>query len=104
MAKLTDVLDVIDPDKRPVAASLCTEISFMRRELVKLRKEISANGCTELFQQGKNQFTRQTPAFCAYVSLIARYGSLNRQLISLMPKGAVEQGDELDEFIQELRG
>jgi hypothetical protein len=99
---LSDFTKQLDPTTKTVAANLITEINFMLKELRKLRAHISEHGATELFTQGKNQFVRQTPEFASYVQLVARYGSLHRQLVSLMPKGAIEQGDDLDAFLAEL--
>lgn len=99
---LSDITKQLDPTQKTVAQNLITEIRFMKRELVKLRRHIEKHGATELFTQGKNEFMRQTPEFASYIQLVARYGSLHRQLVALMPKGAIEQGDDLDAFLAEL--
>lgn len=101
---MSDLIDQVPATKRPIAAQLVTELTFMRQQLVKLRKEVRAKGCTELFVQGKQEIERLTPAFQAYTTLVTKYGQLHKQLTALIPDGATEQGDDMDEFVRELRG
>ena len=104
MSKLNDLIKQVEPTKRPIASSLVAEISFMRGQLTRLKKEIRAKGCTEHFVQGKQEMDRLTPAFQAYATLVTKYSQCHKQLTALLPEGEPEQGDELDAFIRELRG
>lgn len=101
-SSISKLIEQVEPNKRPIARHIVTELNFMRRTLAKLRKEIAENGTTELFQNGKQTMMRKTPAFDAYTTLIARYGTLNKQLTALLPEKEPEQGDELDEFLGEV--
>lgn len=103
MDTLHDLIEQVEPSKRPIAAGLVTELNFMRTQLVRLRKEVKEKGCTELFVQGKQEIERLTPAFTAYTALVTKYGQLNKQLTALLPDGEAEQGDDMDAFLQELR-
>lgn len=96
---ISNLVNKVEPNKRPIARQIVTELNFMKRQLTKLRKEINEKGTTELFENGKQVIVRKTPAFDAYTTLIAKYATLNKQLVALLPEGEQEHGDELDEFL-----
>ncbi|ACV21876.1 Uncharacterised protein [Slackia heliotrinireducens] len=98
--ELMDLLPQIDSNKRPIARQLITELEFMQSTLEKLRAEIEANGVVEEFKNGKQEFTRETPALKSYNLTVSRYSTLYKQLTDLLPDGEPEQGDEFDEFIK----
>ena len=99
--ELQNLLPQVDCNKRPIARQLITELDFMKSTLEKLRAEIEANGVVEEFKQGKQQFTRETPALKAYNLTVSRYSMLYKQLTDLLPDGEPEQGDEFDQFVSE---
>lgn len=101
MHDLNEILDKIPAEKRAVAARLITELEFMDETLTSLRAEIAENGVIEDFKQGKQEFTRETPALKAYNMTIARYSTLSKQLTDLLPKETDTPKFEsaLDEFI-----
>lgn len=101
MSELSELVNNVDISKQPVARQLVTELEFMEATLTKLRDEITANGVVEEFKQGKQEFTRESPALKAYNTTVARYATLHKQLCELLPDGEPEQGDELDAFISE---
>lgn len=104
MSKIHDIIKQVEPNKQPLAANLVTELSFMKGQLAKLRKDIKANGAVEHFVNGRQEMDRITPAMQVYTTLIARYATVHKQLASLIPADVADQGDELDEFLRELRG
>lgn len=104
MGTLRDLVKQVRPINRPQAEQLVTELTFMRGQLAKLRKEVREKGCTELFVQGRQEVERLTPAFQAYTTLVTKFDQLHRHLTALLPDDDGDQGDEMDEFIRELRG
>ena len=100
MESLSELCEQVEFSKRPIARQLVTELNFMTETLEKLREEIAAGGVVENFKQGKQEFTRESPALKAYNTTVARYATLHKQLTELLPEGEPEQGDELDEFIE----
>ena len=104
MSALNNLIDLVEPGKRPVAQQLVCELNFMHSQLAGLRKAVRAKGCTEIFVQGKQEVERLTPAYNAYTTLVTKYGQLLKQLTALLPAGSGDQGDDMDEFVRELRG
>lgn len=84
--KLTDLLQLIPPEKQPIAKKLITELNFMSSTLAKLRKDINANGAVEEFKNGKQEMLRESPAFKSYTTMTQRYSTLFKQLTDLLPK------------------
>lgn len=103
--KLTDLLQLITPEKQPIAKKLITELNFMSSTLSKLRKEINANGAVEEFKNGKQEMLRESPAFKSYTTMAQRYSTLFKQLTDLLPKEDAKQPKEGDggiyDFIRE---
>lgn len=101
--RLSEVVKQCEPNKQPLAANLVTEITFMKSQLTKLRRDIKKNGSVEHFVNGRQEMDRITPAMQVYVQLTGRYATLHKQLASLIPPDIADQGDELDAFLRELR-
>lgn len=97
--KVRELLSQVDTNKRPIATQLVTELEFMEKTLEKLRAEIEEHGVVEEFKQGKQEFTRETPALKSYNLTVSRYATLHKQLVALLPDDEPEQGDELDKFL-----
>ena len=102
--KLTDLLQLIPPEKQPIAKKLIIELNFMSSTLSKLRKEINANGAVEEFKNGKQEMLRESPAFKSYTTMTQRYSTLFKQLTDLLPKEDTKQlkegGGGIYEFIR----
>ena len=102
--RLRDVAKQCEPNKQVLASNLINEITFMKGELADLRADIRENGATEFYVNGKQQLERIRPAMQVYTTLVARYSTLTKQLLAIIPKEVADQGDEFDEFLRELRG
>ena len=101
MSELSELCEQVDISKRHIACQLANEIEFMEATLNKLKDEIAEGGVLEHFEQGKQNFMREAPALTAYNKTIAQYSKLYKQLTDLLPEGDPEDGDELDEWINE---
>lgn len=97
---LNELLELIPTDKRGIARGILDELEFIQETLTKLKQQIRDHGVIEDFKQGKQQFTRESPALKSYNMTIARYATLNKQLLDLLPHDAAPVfEDALTEFI-----
>lgn len=83
---LTELLELVPAEKKPVAKKLITELNFMSSTLAQLRKMIKETGAVELFKNGKQEMLRESPALKSYNTTIQRYSLLYKQLVDLLPK------------------
>ena len=91
----------VPEDKKPIAASLIKELTFMAVTLDELKEEVRKGGTVELFKQGKQEFLRESPALKAYNTTVQRYSLLYKQLTDLLPKTTEDiQDNALYEFIK----
>lgn len=86
IAELSAILEKIPEDKQYIAQKLIDELIFMSETLTTLKRQIKQDGTQEHFEQGKQNFVRESPALTSYTKLIARYGAMYKQLCDLMPK------------------
>ena len=95
------ILKQVPEDKKPIAASLIKELTFMALTLDELKEKIKETGTVELFKQGKQEFWRESPALRAYNTTVQRYSLLYKQLTDLLPKTTEDiQDNALYEFIK----
>ena len=95
------ILKKIPEDKRYIGEKLITELTFMERTLHRLREQIIESGEVEHFQQGKQDFLRESPALKAYNTTVQRYSVMYRQLTDLMGKSVeAEKSNAVYDFIK----
>ena len=97
----------IGATKLAVNDDLLVNIAFMVVTLLKLQNEINEKGVIERFEQGKQNFLRESPALKSYNITIKNFNSSIKILNSLLPadeKPAKEDGEELLNFIAKLNG
>lgn len=98
--KLNKIAKQIPDDKKPIAQSLITELSFMAGTLAELRDIINTAGVIDDFKNGAQEMKREAPALKSYNTTIQRYSALYKQLTDLLPKSDPKQTQsELLEFI-----
>lgn len=83
---LTELLQLIPEEKKPIAKKLITELNFMSSTLAQLRRMVKETGAVELFKNGKQEMLRESPALKSYNTTVQRYSLLYKQLIDLLPK------------------
>ena len=97
-----DILKKIPEDKRYIGEKLITELSFIETTLERLRKQITESGEVEHFQQGKQDFLRESPALKAYNQTVQRFSVMYRQLTDLMGKSTeAEKSNAVYDFLKE---
>ena len=101
LKQFNEILKLVPDNKKAVAKSLITEITFMSKTLDELKKAIEKTGAVDLFKQGKQEFFRENPALKAYNTTIQRYSLLYKQLCDMLPKQQKETvaTSELYKFI-----
>ena len=83
---LTELVELVPAEKKPVAKKLITELNFMSSTLAQLRKMVKETGAVELFKNGKQEMLRESPALKSYNTTVQRYSLLYKQLVDLLPK------------------
>mgnify|MGYP003623484647 CR=1 FL=1 len=102
MQQLDAIVKLVPGDRRAVAESLAKELVFMSKTLAELKKFVNENGPVDLFQQGANEYYRESPALKSYNTTIQRYGGLYKQLVDMIPKQPASSADsELYNFIKQ---
>ena len=91
-AEFREILEKIPDDKKVIGKKLIEELSFMEKTLASLKRQIEENGELEHFQQGKQDFLRESPALKGYNTTVQRYSVMYRQLTDLM--GKTQQADK----------
>ncbi|MCR5304858.1 MAG: hypothetical protein K6E33_09895 [Lachnospiraceae bacterium] len=101
-AEYKAILGKIPEDKKTIGKKLVEELSFMEKTLKSLKQEILNNGELEHFQQGKQDFIRESPALKSYNTTVQRYSVMYRQLTDLIGKSAeAEKSNAVYDFIKE---
>lgn len=97
-----EIMSKIPEDKKGIAEKLIAELTFMEKTLANLKRTIAENGEVEHFQQGKQDFFRESPALTAYNKTVQRYSVMYRQLTDLMGKSAeAEKSNAVYDFLKE---
>ena len=97
-----DVLKKIPEDKRYIGEKLIEELTFLEGTLSRLKSQILEDGELEHFQQGKQDFLRESPALKSYNTTVQRYSVMYRQLTDLMGKSTeAEKSNAVYDFLKE---
>ena len=103
-AEFREILEKIPDDKKVIGKKLIEELSFMEKTLASLKRQIEENGELEHFQQGKQDFLRESPALKGYNTTVQRYSVMYRQLTDLMGKTQeAEKSNAVYDFLKEER-
>lgn len=100
-ARMLESLKGLDGAKVALAEPLIEEASFMKAELIGLKRRISAEGSIETSSLG-NQ--RQSESAKLYVKVVAGYSAAMKAIYAIVGRAAPDGDDELDEFMRENRG
>ena len=74
----------------------------MEQTLERLKAQIVETGELEHFQQGNQDFLRESPALKAYNTTVQSYSEMYRQLTDLMGKSAeAEKSNAVYDFLKE---
>ncbi len=99
--ELLEIQKKIPENKQDAAKMLVNELSFILATSNKLKKMIRKDGPTEKFEQGSQNFIRESPALKSYNQLMKSFDTFLKSLLSLVPKTddiPPDPEDEFDEF------
>lgn len=101
-AEYREILDRIPEDKKTIGRKLIEELTFMEKTLASLKRQIEEYGELEHFQQGKQEFLRESPALKGYNTTVQRYSVMHRQLTDLLGKSQeAEKSNAVYDFLKE---
>ena len=101
IADVEKLLDLIPPENHKIADNLFKRIKFLSDTLDKLQAVVERDGTVEDFKQGKQEFTRESPALKSYNNTLKSYLAAYKQLVDLKPKqqAAPPNDDGFENFI-----
>ena len=100
---IRELLDRVPEDKHTVGEKIVEELLFMEETLKRLKAQIRETGEVEHFQQGKQDFYRESPALKAYNTTVQRYSVMYRQLTDLLGKSVeAEKSNAVYDFLKEI--
>ena len=101
-AEFKTILEKIPDDKKTIGKKLIEQLTFMEKTLASLKRQIEDSGEIEHFQQGKQDFLRESPALKSYNTTVQRYSVMYRQLTDLIGKSAeAEKSNAVYDFLKE---
>ena len=101
--KLENIIKDIPEDKKKLVEGLIADASFMAEQLEVLRVYIAANGWSESYQNGANQFGKKTSVEAdMYVKVQKAYASVIKQLTDFLPDTSA--GTSVDPHKERLLG
>ena len=101
LKKLKRIFKCIPEDKLATVSGLIEDAAFMVEQLSILREHIAANGWSDSYKNGANQFGKKSsPEADAYIKLQKSYQSTVKQLLDLLPDDSQENAAaELMSFV-----
>lgn len=101
LRRLKKLFENVSPEKKQMAQGLMEDSAFMLIQLRELKKAIEANGWSDAYQNGNNQFGKKTsPEADSYLKLQKLYQSNSAQLLKLLPdENQNDAASELMSFI-----
>lgn len=97
MQKLDNILKKIPTEKMNEATLISEEMKFILITIEELKKDIQEKGAVEHFEQGKQNFLRESPALSSYNKLMKTYDTFYKNLIALVPKEDINVSDSFDD-------
>ncbi len=85
--RLKKLFENVGPERKQMAQGLIEDAAFMHVQLAELRSRIEADGWSDVYQNGNNQFGKKTsPEADSYLKLQKLYQSTCSQLLKLLPE------------------
>lgn len=98
---LNKIFENVTENKKALVTGLIEQACFMYVQLKELNEIIEKKGSVEDFKQGKQQFTREQPAFKTYNSTMKNYNATIKQLSEFLPPGnSIPMDDEFERYKQ----
>ena len=92
--KMKKIYADLSPDQQVICFSMLEEAAFLKVTLAGLRAEIDANGCTDEYKNGANQFgTKVSATLQSYNSTLKNYFVLMEKIVKMFPISAEKSAD-----------
>ena len=92
--KMKKIYADLSPDQQVICFSMLEEAAFLKATLAGLRSEIDANGCTDEYKNGANQFgTKVSATLQSYNSTLKNYFVLMEKIVKMFPISAEKSAD-----------
>ena len=87
MARISVYFEQVDANQRALAQPLLQNAAFMKVALEDMQELINAEGVTEEYKNGQNQFgEKPSSALQAYNATVKNYSAVIKALAQLLPK------------------
>lgn len=97
-AKLKKIFQNVPENQRKVIDNLMQNAAFMAVSLAELQNEINANGYTDTYQNGAEQYgTKQSENVKIHLAMQKNYTAVINKLLELLPEEQ-RQNSRLDAF------
>ena len=100
LQRLKKIYSALPKNKLAIVTPLLENAAFMKITLDDLQESINANGCSDEYKNGANQYGKKAAAdLQAYNSLIKNYNTISDRLEKLLP--ADQKRSKLGELMNE---
>ena len=98
--RLESLCEGLPKKKAAVALPLIEQAAFMQITLEDLQRDVLADGCTEEYQNGRNQSgMKAAAALQAYNSVVKNFAAICERLDRILPEGT--GGSKLRELLED---
>lgn len=105
LRKLKTIVKCLPEDKLKMTEGLVADAAFMAQQLEQLRDAIEANGWSEEYRNGENQYGRKPRVEAdMYIKIQKSYAAVVKQLTDLLPESEITvPGQEIMEFLKDSK-
>ena len=90
----------VDETKTKLIDELLHKAAFLKVQLDELQEDVIRNGAVEYSSKGNS---RQTPCYKTFLASLGVYQTVIKTLNSIIGKNAIDEDDEFDEFMKQVK-
>ena len=98
--RLTALFKDVDETKTKLVDELLHKAAFLKVQLDELQEEVISHGAIEYSSKGNS---RETPCYKTFLASLGVYQTVIKTLNSIIGKNAIDEDDEFDEFMKNVR-
>ena len=98
--RLTALFKDVDETKTKLVDELLHKAAFLKVQLDELQEEVISHGAVEYSSKGNS---RETPCYKTFLASLGVYQTVIKTLNSIIGKNAIDEDDEFDEFMKNVR-
>ena len=97
LAEMKEIYRELSAEEKVICFAMLEEAAFLKVTLCGLRAEIEANGCTDEYKNGANQFgTKVSATLQSYNSTLKNYFVLMEKITRMFPVSAESKLDLIE--------